>query len=207
MYVNLDLFQLKSRGIGMRKMIVSLLSGLLFYLIPSTQLCASGQIASLNIEGKVFVNSVPPQWKRVETDKPSVYKFVHDSGKRECYLKFSCYGSTIEKDALGMEWLRFAESIFGEDFWKDSHFHPYGLFDKDPTKMTVFFVFERGATMESVFIKADRESSADTCCRTMIVINKIDKANFNVKTALDLPVKDGLVFFQNITFIDTVKNK
>ncbi|MGD0664705.1 MAG: hypothetical protein ABSA17_03115 [Rhabdochlamydiaceae bacterium] len=191
----------------MKKMIVSLVSGLLFYLMPGAQLCASPHIATLTIEGKVFINTVPPEWNRVETEEPSVYKFIHDSGKRECFLKFSCYKSTIEKEVLASEWTRFAESLFGKIFWKDSRFHPYGLFDEDPTTTTVFFVMERDTTIDTVFIRADRESSADTCCRTMIVINKIDRASFDAKTALDLPMKDGLVFCQNIAFIDAVKNK
>jgi hypothetical protein len=191
----------------MKKMVVSLLSGLLFYLMPGAQLCASPHIATLTIEGKVFINTVPPEWNRVETEEPLVYKFVHDSGKRECFLKFTCYKSTIEKEVLASEWTRFAESLFGKEFWKDSHFHHYGLHDEDPTKATLFFTWERGTTLECVFIRADRESSADTCCRTMILIYKMNKATFDVKTVLDLFVKDGVVFFQNIAFINTVKNK
>jgi hypothetical protein len=35
----------------------------------------------------------------------------------------------------------------------------------------------------------------------------MNKATFDVKTVLDLFVKDGVVFFQNIAFINTVKNK
>jgi hypothetical protein len=191
----------------MKKMLVSLLAGLLFYLMPGAQLCATQQIASLNIEGKVFVNSVPPQWNRAESKEPSLFKFVHDSEKRECFLKFSCYNGIVDQEVLGAELVRLGESLFGVKFWKDSRFRPFGLSDKDPMNVTIFFMWDRGTTIESVIIRVDREPYANTCCRAMMLINKVDKDIFDVEKDFDLLVKDGVSFVQNITFIDRGKNK
>jgi hypothetical protein len=137
---------------------------------------------------------------------PCDYKFIHEDGRRECFLMFTCYKDTAQKDDLWYDCTSLAKSLYGEKFWDDSHFQSYGLSEEGNTSLTIFFTWERDTTIESVILRADRESSINKCTQTMMLINKADKTGFNKKAAFDLNADDCVSFITNIKFIDNGKN-
>jgi hypothetical protein len=68
------------------------------FIFPFSNTQASEALPSLSFRfsqggptHEIFVNT-PKNWKNIENvAEPVSYKFIHESGDRECYLAFKCY--------------------------------------------------------------------------------------------------------------------
>ncbi len=137
--------------------------------------CAESDIRTLNIEGDVFVSTTPTGWKRVKAEEPFVWKFIHESGKRECFITCSCWNGQVGKQDLLHELFDIAEGLYGNNFWDKPNYQGGSIYDEQTDRVFFFFEWDKGDIIERVHIVIFQDFSKKNCCKSMVFVSKLEK--------------------------------
>ncbi len=184
------------------------------FLLPLCHLQAEDDDAYedglIKIDGTGNTFITPDHWTRVPSSIPSSYKFMHESGKQEGYIRVTpcdC-DRELNRTDLTNEMYSVGIALFGEEFWNKPNFQQGFLVNDIDDLGTWGFLWHTTDEIESVFIVVGPEHEEQYFLNkttiinkklvTFCIINKQNKKDFNLNNTVKDMLKDVRLFAESM---------